>query len=507
MTIDVTLIVDSKVADPEAVAKGQTLNSLEIVDSLSKAKGTWVMFVHDASSLDRHACKNLLLAAEAEHATLAIGGGQGDAEVLSAGQLHVRFPRLKVPGLLWDRHWLQSHALLADELQDGVREIPASALGEIHRAVVIPQRTAKSPIPSVVDGSRAVVRAGPVGRLAGLAFSAARLLPLSDEVLIDIDGTRPVDSALAGLGQLWQAMARPMRMWTVTPTTRNSWRHAWHLGRARWLISNERFISRLPKRAGQMHVLAVFELPLVRSGRDNPDWVLQPTSERRPSWSQVERWDLAVTSSAFATQVLRSSSGYVGPVLEGESVFADAAAADSRTDQREWPGLDPRLPVVLLALRSSDTLIPVEELMQAFSGRLQFVLVTDDGSPIDVGSQDARQAFDELPSWCAAAQLMITDWSGLAMEYAGLRRPIIGFRPDALDVVRRRGTYLDLPSIWPGPCVSTSEELLDALERWLVHGDGSLTEFHAHSAQFALLGSTPSGDAAARILSALDSGR
>ncbi|MDP2012848.1 MAG: CDP-glycerol glycerophosphotransferase family protein, partial [Actinomycetota bacterium] len=284
---------------------------------------------------------------------------------------------------------------------------------------------------------------------------------------------------------------------------RNSWRHAWQLGRARWVVTNERFISRLPKREGQQLVVAAFEVPLVRSGRDNPDWVLQPTSERRPSRSQVERWDLAVTSSPFATQVLRSSSGYEGPVLEGVSAFADAmAAALSEPDLHDRLELVPSLPLVLLALRSAQTQLSVESLTHAFAGRLQFVVVTD-----DLSRSDAKQVVDDLPSWCAAADLMVTEWSSLTMEFAGLQRPILAFQADALDVVRRRGTYADLPKVLPGPCVGSTGELIERLESWLAHGDHAWPEFVERSAAFATLGCRSTGDAAVRILEAMEGAR
>ena len=506
MTFDVSLIVGGADVDETSAALSQTLHSLEIADSLAASKGTWVMFVDDVAMLDRHACKNLLLAAEVERANLAMAGAPSDREVLTAGELQSRFASLDVDGLLINREWLRSLPSLANELAAGARTLPTSALETEERVVVIPQRVFTRPMPAVVDGSKALVHAGPVSRLAGIAFSVARLLPMSNRVLVDVDGSRPIDSAFAYLTQQWQAQSTPVRLTVVTPLTRNSWRHAWQLGRARWLISNERFISRLPKRKGQIHVMAVSETPLVRIGRDNPDWVLQPTSERRPSRAQVERWDQAITSSPYATEVLRSSSGYVGPVIQGQSLFADAiAVASAQPGLRERLGLDPLLPFVLIALRDARTLIPVELLSGTFRAGMQFAVVTDEGLAPQAAGTHARPVLSDAPSWFAAADVMITDWSSLAMEYAGLRRPIIAFRPDTLDIVRRRGTYLDLAEVWPGSCVTSDDQLVALLEQWREGGDQGLAEFAAHSTEFALLGSRTSGEAANQLRAALDS--
>lgn len=500
MSVDVSLVCDGAAAGIVDSADLQTLHSLEIVGSLAEASGIWVLLVGDPRSLDRHAAKNLLLAAEHAGATLAMQGSAAETEVLTAEQLHARTGQLDVTGVLFDREWLQARVLLVDELADGVRTIPTSSLREIASAVLIPQRTFIAPAPTIVDESRAVVHAGPVGRLAGLAFAFARMLPLRRRVLIDVNSARPIDTAFASLHRGMSAHKPRVRIREIAKAERNGWRHAWHLGRDRWVITNERFISRLPKRQGQQQIVAICEQPLLRTGRDNPDWVLQPTSERRPSRSQVERWDLVVTSSPLATQVLRSSSGYVGPVLEGASVFADAMGeAALAPGLRERLGLQPEIPLVLCAVRTARTLVPIAELTTTFAGRLQLVVVTDDRSQID-----ARQAFDDAPAWCAAADLMLTDWSSLATVFAARKRPIIGFQPDALDMVRRRGSYVDTASVLPGPVVASTGELIETLERWLAMGDAALPEFAEHSVGFAVLGSQQTGGAVSRILSALD---
>lgn len=499
MTADVSLIIGSSQAGLSSWAAEQSLSNLEIVDRISDATGTWVMFVHDLANLDKHASKNLLLAAEAHHATVAMSGDNAEAEVLDSEQLQLRYAHLDLDGVLMHRNWLQARVLLVDELAGGVRTIATSALHEIDSIVLIPQRTNVASRPEVIDASKATVHAGPVSRAAALAFSIARLLPLSKRIVFDVNSARPVDSAFVFLKDQWNSHHRDARQVDITPRLRDSWRHAWHLGRARWVITNELFISRLPKREGQRMLVAVSELPLVHSGRDNPDWVLQPTSERRPSRSQVDRWDVAVTSSPLATQILRSSSGYVGEVVEGVSLFTDAIAdASSETGLRDRLGLDALLPVVLCALRTSESQLRTDDLARVFAGRLQFVVVTDDGSRVS-----GRQVFDDLPSWCAVADLMITDWSSLAMEFAGTQRPILAFQPDSLDVVRRRGTYVNFGQVLPGPLLATHIDLVERLENWLAHGDQAWPEFAERSSQFAQLGSHRTGEAATRIWQAV----
>ncbi|MDP2014089.1 MAG: hypothetical protein Q8L05_07680, partial [Actinomycetota bacterium] len=186
MTIDVSLIVGAGQSGVESMTGKQSLRSLEIVDRLSDATGTWVMFVRRVDGLDRHAAKNLLLAAEATGAALAMGGAQAELEVLTGVQVQSRSPFMDVHGVLFNRQWLHARQPLGDELAQGVREIATTVLGSTETIALISQAIIAGPPPTVIDGSKAVVRAGPVSRLAGLAFSVARVLPLSPRVVIDV---------------------------------------------------------------------------------------------------------------------------------------------------------------------------------------------------------------------------------------------------------------------------------------------------------------------------------
>ncbi|MFA7324456.1 MAG: CDP-glycerol glycerophosphotransferase family protein [Candidatus Nanopelagicales bacterium] len=505
--MSLTPAVSIVISDPDdvllAAVRAQTLHHLELVSDFSQAQGAWVLFARPGQVLERHAVKNLLLVGE-EHGADVVVGAMRDA-MLPRVLAHHEFVQLAdhvvVGDALFRRDWLKARVLLLDELANGVEVIPSQALHEAGLIVTIPQFV-RSPELSPRIAPPAASRRPLLKDLPAIAFFIARLLPLRDELLFDVEGTRAIDSALVDLGARWQREHPRTRQHWISSTTRHSWRHAWHLGRARWLVANETFLNRIPKRTGQRMLIAGCALPILRTGRDNPDWVLQPTSERRPAWSQVGRWDLATAPSAFAEQVLRSSTAYVGQTVDG-TVFGDAVAlAAGDSTLRDRLGLDGHRPVVLLAFVTAEQAPDLAEVATALSERVQLVAMTDDGSRLGQ-VQGVQQVSADAASWCAAADVLVTDWSVLTLEFARLQRPIIGLQPHGLDMVRRRGTYLDLHEQLPGPILGSSAELVAQLEAWLVDGAAAVPNFEQRSSAFAHFAGPADGHTAARLWQAL----
>jgi CDP-glycerol glycerophosphotransferase len=83
---------------------------------------------------------------------------------------------------------------------------------------------------------------------------------------------------------------------------------------------------------------------------------------------------------------------------------------------------------------------------------------TDDGFVRDVSS------YPDATELLMAADVLVTDYSSLMVDFANTGRPIVLYAYD-LEAFRDhvRGLYVDLDAIAPGPIVRTSEELAEAL--------------------------------------------
>jgi len=501
---DVSIIVTSG-GDLAGLFANQTLRSLEVVSEFEAAAGTWVLFAPEYAALERHIVKNLLLAAELADADIAVGAVRPywlpttvsveDLSELSVGGDHsAEIPSTHV---MFNREWLSAQTLLVTALSNGLDRIQVSALHEAKIIVAIAQeviapKVRKTPNPKNAKGS-------PFKNLPALAFYLAKLMPLKNEVLFDVEGGRAVDSELPILASRWRVEHPKVHQHWVAVKNRNSFTHAWHLGRARWLVVNEVFRNRLPKREGQIMVVAACSMPLLRVGRDNPDWVLQPTSERRPAWSQVGRWDLACVASPLNEQILRSSTAFMGDVIHA-SIFGDAVTA-AASDPHTKAQLALRLerPVLLLAFFTAQSAPDLTALADSLHDTFRIVAVTDDGSRLQL-PEGISQVTQDLAKWLAVSDLLITDWSVLTLEFGRLQRPIIALQPHRVDVVRRRGSYVDLMSVLPGPVVQSVSDVLSLLQEWLKDPD-SLALFKDRRESFAALAGSTSGDAAKRIWS------
>jgi CDP-glycerol glycerophosphotransferase len=85
--------------------------------------------------------------------------------------------------------------------------------------------------------------------------------------------------------------------------------------------------------------------------------------------------------------------------------------------------------------------------------------------PAEVGSlvRDVS-GYPDAIELLLAADVLITDYSSLAFDFAASGRPLLFFTPD-LEAYRDdvRGLSLDLDAVAPGPLLRTTDEVIDAL--------------------------------------------
>src|SRR5690606_21063610 len=106
--------------------------------------------------------------------------------------------------------------------------------------------------------------------------------------------------------------------------------------------------------------------------------------------------------------------------------------------------------------------------------------------------------YPEVNDLMLVSDALLTDYSSLMCDYAITGKPMLFFVDD-WDEYRttERGVYHDLPAIAPGPCVTTTEELIGKLR--------DLDAVHAaHAGRYAafreLWCADEHGDASARIV-------
>jgi CDP-glycerol glycerophosphotransferase len=200
---------------------------------------------------------------------------------------------------------------------------------------------------------------------------------------------------------------------------------------------------------------------------------------------ETPNWSFLVSPNGFCTPILRRAFRYRGEICEIGSPRNDLLVAGDRdavtTAVRESIGLPPDKKIVLYAptwrdneyhgpglykfrLRLDVASFP-EELRQEYALLVRRHPNTVDdllgqGSDFvwDVGN------YPDPRDLLVAADVLVTDYSTIALDFANTGRPILFYAYDLAHYRDHlRGFYFDLEADGPGPVLETSAEVADAL--------------------------------------------
>ncbi|MEV8533548.1 bifunctional glycosyltransferase family 2 protein/CDP-glycerol:glycerophosphate glycerophosphotransferase [Streptomyces sp. NPDC051211] len=285
------------------------------------------------------------------------------------------------------------------------------------------------------------------------------------------------------------------------------------LARARYLVTNVNFDRALVKRRGQILLQTQHGTPLKRVGLDLQDRpAATPTTDFAGLLRGADQWDYLLSSNRHSTLVWEKALPSSYTTLEygypRNDVFHRATAADV-AELRDRLGIPAGSIAVLYApthrdyRRSRPEHLDFERVLRDLGPRFTILarahLTYGDlpfsGDPhprlIDVSS---HPSVEEL---CLASDALVTDYSSLMFDYAGLDRPIVIHADDWEAYEAARGTYFDLRSFPPGAIARTEDELVDIFATGHWQGSRSAQLRAAFRARFCTL---DDGHAAERVV-------
>ncbi|MES9607389.1 CDP-glycerol glycerophosphotransferase family protein [Actinomadura sp. NPDC000929] len=265
------------------------------------------------------------------------------------------------------------------------------------------------------------------------------------------------------------------------------------LAHARYVVANHAMPPWFFKRTGQVYLQTWHGTPLKRLAYDLQDMPYQRTERLDWMEEEVPRWDLLLSSSPYATQVMRRAFRYEGEVLETGFPRNDILSTPEweriGTRVRKRLGIPQGKKVVLYAPTWRDDRhhaegkqgfsleLDVETMRQALGDDHVLLLRTHhfitDRDRIAAGRLAGGDAgpfvidvsqYPDIAELYMAADVLVTDYSSAMFDYAILGRPIVLYTYD-LDWYRDhvRGFYFDLEAEAPGPVVRTSAEVAEAV--------------------------------------------
>ncbi|MET8946804.1 CDP-glycerol glycerophosphotransferase family protein [Streptomyces sp. NPDC004542] len=265
----------------------------------------------------------------------------------------------------------------------------------------------------------------------------------------------------------------------VVPGTRRYWEV---LATAKYLTNNVNFPGAVVKRPGAVHLQTHHGTPLKRMGLDQ---MKHPAAAQGMNFAalldRVDKWDYSISANSHSTRMWEraypsryTSLDYGYPrndvfhTCDAEGVRAvrdrlgiapgRRAVLYAPTHRDYEAGWTPRLDLAALADRlGEDTVLLVRGHYFYGGSASPLAGLRRTGRVVDVS------AYDPVEDLCLAADALVTDYSSLMFDYAGLDRPIVVYADDWETYATTRGVYFDLLAEPPGQVARTQEELTEIL--------------------------------------------
>ena len=252
------------------------------------------------------------------------------------------------------------------------------------------------------------------------------------------------------------------------------------LARSRYVVTNGFLPPWFRAREDQVVVQTWHGTPVKRLGNDLPHMSRDP---KPPVWhrqvAEVRGWDLLLSQSPWATPVLRKAFGYQGKVLESGYPRTDAFLSPEREElaaaMRRRLGIAEGVKVVLYAPtwrdydRKSATLrLDLAEARRVLGPGHEFLIrahAMQAAPNMPAGLGIDVTTYPDIADLMLITDVLITDYSSVMFDFAVTGRPMIFFTHDLQRYSAKRGLYFDLAAEAPGPLLTTSADVIEAIGR------------------------------------------
>jgi CDP-glycerol glycerophosphotransferase len=299
------------------------------------------------------------------------------------------------------------------------------------------------------------------------------------------------------------------------------------MARCRYVISNDDMPAWFAKRHGQLYVQTWHGTPLKKIGFDveQPQFI-SGTRYLDHLAQEVTKWDLLLSPNPFSTPIMRQAFRYDGEICESGYPRNDAlCSGDVQTvadEVRARLGIPPGKKVIMYAPTWRDDQyyasgryrfdfrLDLEQAWQRLGDDYVILLrghhhMADD---VPVGTRPGFvlnvTSYPDIAELFLISDALITDYSSVMFDFAPTGRPILFFTYDLAQYRDNlRGFYFDFETEAPGPLLSTSAEVVEAIASLDAVSARYADAYQAFAAKFCPL---DDGKAAARACEAIFGG-
>ncbi|WP_371780805.1 CDP-glycerol glycerophosphotransferase family protein [Streptosporangium subroseum] len=265
---------------------------------------------------------------------------------------------------------------------------------------------------------------------------------------------------------------------------RGGWRFMWSLARAGYWVESHNLPYCYEKRRGTRYLQTWHGQTLKTIGLNTPGLRGDQWPERHRWQRSVDRWTTIVAPCEEYERVFRASTGFSGEVLRTGYPRNDVLV---RCDEPEQLAVAKEVRAKLGALPGQRVLLYAPTFRDRTRGAGTSVRVDLDQLSARLGDDwiialrvhpytryqlpprlrgfvEDVTAYPEINDLILASDALLTDYSSVMFDYANTGKPILLFTDDYHEYVQNeRGLNHHLPDIAPGPMLTETSELADAL--------------------------------------------
>jgi CDP-glycerol glycerophosphotransferase (TagB/SpsB family) len=251
------------------------------------------------------------------------------------------------------------------------------------------------------------------------------------------------------------------------------------LATSRFVITSHWLPGVFKRRPGQVVVQTWHGSQLKLIGSDRPKHQVQKGYVKRTA-RQVGQWSFLLSQSEHSTAIFRQAYGYRGTILESGYPRDDALSFEPSTATldriRRRLGVPAGDRIVLYAPTFRDGVgrmvseLDHEALVRALGPGTTLLIrghryTVKHGGDIDGDRVVDVTTYPDVTDLYLIADVCVTDYSSLMFDFTITGKPILFFVPDLAEYRdTMRGTYFDLGEVCPGPMLTTTDQLVEALQ-------------------------------------------
>jgi CDP-glycerol glycerophosphotransferase len=287
-----------------------------------------------------------------------------------------------------------------------------------------------------------------------------------------------------GLRPVWSYRQSPRGFPAdATLVRRESWRYYYALARAEYWIDNQGFPRQFTRRRDTTYIQTWHGTPLKLMGFDAPSLERANAATRRVHQAMLSRWSALTVPSEYFVETFVRSYRYEGRLvrhgLPRNDLLVRGVDQDwVRAKKRELNLPEDRTLVLYCPTfrdrarrlgKEFDLAVDLDVFQRELAGEAFLMVRTHylDSYKVPVRYTPVAanvSGYPDVTELMLVADVLVTDYSSVMFDFANTGKPMVFFAYDYDDYARdERGTYVDLPDVAPGPIVTDTPALVEAL--------------------------------------------